>query len=396
MKQRLRLAVLGGCVGFVMAVAPVVPAGADVIRDDEWHLRYLNVAEANDKTRGEGVTVAVVDRGVDRTHDDLAGAVLDPVFVTPQGDGKPEGTEPADGTDPDGHGTALAGAVAGQGHGPGRADGVVGVAPGAKVLPVVLGTPADQLPEPDEIAAGIQLAVAQRAGVILVGYNVAGSERLMQAIRDAQAADAIVVASDGDQPGKAFEPYPAGYDGVFAAVPLSRAGDARVQSSSGRRLGLGVPGFQIMTTNSGNRYRVDDGSASAGLLAGAIALLRSAYPELRTAEIVRRLTLTAVDAGAKGADTEYGLGRLDLVQALTKRLPSPSPSATGSPGATATASSAAQPVAAPRRRSQGPNGWLLGLPLAAVIAGLVAYAGLAERRIRISGPDGIDSVRAQS
>jgi hypothetical protein len=204
------------------------------------------------------------------------------------------------------------------------------------------------------------------------------------------------VAADGDQPGGEFEPYPAAYDGVLAAIPLTRAGDVRVQSTSGRKLGLGVPGFQIMTTNNGNRYRIDDGSASPGILAGAVALLRSAYPGVRSAEIVRRLTLTAVDTGPAGADPENGLGRLDLIQALTRRLPTPSPTPSAgapSPGV----SPSAAPVAAPSTpRSRGPYGWLLGLPLLLVLAGVSAYAGLAERRIRISARNAVDSVGVQS
>ncbi|MER7005167.1 S8 family serine peptidase [Dactylosporangium sp. NPDC000555] len=396
MKQRLALAV---AIGFAVAALPALPARADVIRDAEWHLRYLGVAEANQSSRGEGVTVAIVDRGVDRTHDDLVGAVLDPVFV-----GRGNQPSPTDqpsqgdafGADPDGHGTALAGAIAGHGHGNGRGDGVIGVAPGAKVLPVVLDTPADRRPGPDDLAAGIELAVSHRAAVIVVGYSVAPGDRLAQAIRDALAADAIVVAADGDQPGRQFEPYPAAYDGVLAAIPLTRSGDVRVRSASGRRLGLGVPGFQIMTTNSGNRYRVDDGSASPGLLAGAVALVRSAYPGARADEIVRRLMLTAVDAGPKGVDPEYGLGRLDLVQALTRRLPPPSPSPSVSAPATGVSPVAAPVATPPRPRSRGEYGWLLGLPLLAVIAGLACYAGLAERRIRRLSQDEVDSVGVQS
>jgi subtilisin family serine protease len=400
-RRQRRLAAIA--VGIVAAVAmPALPARADIIRDDEWHLRYLNVAEANQHTRGEGVTVAIVDRGVDRAHDDLAGAVLDPVFVAGRSDESPApapSTGIGTGVDPDGHGTALAGLIAGEGHGENHGDGVIGVAPGAKVLPVVIDTPPDRAPSADELAAGIELAISQRVGVIVVGYSVAGSDKLAQAIRDARDADAMVVAADGDQPSREFEPYPAAYETVLAAVPLSRAGDVRVQSTSGRRLGLGVPGFQIMTTNSGNRYRVDDGSASPGLLAGAIALMRSAYPDARTAEIVRRLTLTAVDAGTKGVDAEYGLGRLDLVQALTKRLPAPSPSPSPQSSAVG-ASPAPAPVPVTTTpappRSRGQFGWLLGLPLLAVIAALVAYAGVGERRIRISAREEVDSVGVQS
>ncbi|MEV6932151.1 S8 family serine peptidase [Dactylosporangium sp. NPDC051485] len=388
MKQRLAAM----AVGLVAAAGPVLlpasPARADVIRDDEWHLRYLAVAEANRQTRGEGVTVAIVDRGVDATHEDLTGSVLDPVYV--------RGTDQRV-ADPDGHGTALAGAIAGHGHGDDQGAGVLGVAPGVKVLPVVVDTPIDRAPSADELADGVELAVEQKARVIVVGYSVAGSDRLAEAIRAARAADAMVVAADGDQPSRDFEPYPAAYEGVLAAVPLSRAGDVRVRSTSGRRLGLGVPGFQIMTTNTGNRYRVDDGSASPGLLAGAVALVRAAYPDATSAQIVRRLTLTAIDAGAKGIDPEYGLGRLDLVQALTRRLPEPSPSP--SPSRTpAGVSQAAAPVAGPPPppRSRGGYGWLLGLPLLAVVLVLAGYAAAAERRIRISGRDEVDSVSVQS
>ncbi|WP_426510152.1 S8 family serine peptidase [Dactylosporangium sp. McL0621] len=398
MKQRLAAVALG----LFAAVVPAGAARADVIRDTEWHLRYLSVAEANGHTRGEGVTVAVIDRGVDRAHADLAGAVLDPVRVTTPGDpgAAPSPSDPpAAGVpeaDPDGHGTALAGIIAGQGHGPEHADGVIGIAPGAKVQPIVLDTPVGRAPTGDELAAGIEAAIAQRTAVIVIGYSVAGSERLLQAVRDAQAADAIIVAADGDQPGRDFEPYPAAYDGVLAAVPLTRTGEVLVSSASGRKLGLGVPGFQIMTTNSGNRYRVDDGSASPGILGAAVALVRAAYPGVKAPEIVRRLTLTAVDAGPAGPDADNGLGRLDLVQALTRRLPSPSPS----PSVRSTSlavSPATTPVAAPSTpRSRGPYGWLLGLPLLAVIAGVGVYAGLAERRIRISARNEVDSVGVQS
>ncbi|MER7275158.1 S8 family serine peptidase [Dactylosporangium sp. NPDC000244] len=404
MKQRLAAVAVGLGLGLVAAVVPGGAARADVIRDDEWHLRYLGVAEANRHSRGEGVTIAVIDRGVDRAHADLAGAVLDPVAVsTPAGAGadatpRPSGPPVAEGTgyDPDGRGTALAGIIAGQGHGADHADGVIGVAPGAKIQPIVLDTPPTREPSADELAAGIEAAIAHRTAVIVIGYSVAGSERLLQAVRDAQAADAIVVAADGDQPGRAFDPYPAAYDGVLAAVPLGRTGEVLVSSTSGRRLGLGVPGAQIMTTNTGNRYRIDDGSASPGILAGAVALVRSAYPGVKAPEIVRRLRLTAADAGVAGPDADYGLGRLDLVQALTRRLPSPSPSPSAG-GSRPGVSPAATPVAAPSSpRSRGPYGWLLGLPLLAVIAGVGVYAGLAERRIRISARNEVDSVGVQS
>ena len=216
-----------------------------------------------------------------------------------------------------------------------------------------------------------------------------GSERLAQAVREAQAADAIIVAADGNRAGEAFEPYPAAYDGVLAAVPLSHDGDVLVTSDSGRKLGFGVPGEEIMTTNTGGGYRVDAGSASAGVLAAVVALVRAAYPKLPADEIVHRLSVTAVDAGLKGVDPAFGVGRVDLVPALTRVIPlahPPKPSAVPSPSVAASASvtaPAAGPVVA---RSRGRLGWLLSLPLIAFIGVLLWYALRTELRLRRSDP----------
>src|SRR5258706_7885893 len=157
---------------------PAAPAYADGIRDDEWHLTSLKVAEAQERTRGDGVVVAVVDSGVDATHPDLAESVLPPVAA--------DGNTDAARFDPDGHGTALAGVIAGQGHGANREHGVLGVAPGAKVLPVVFRAGASpdatgKSVDADQLAAGIEIATRRGAKVICVGYSVAGNERLRQA-----------------------------------------------------------------------------------------------------------------------------------------------------------------------------------------------------------------------
>src|SRR5262249_28323063 len=130
-------------------------------------------------------------------------------------------------------------------------------------------------------------------------------------------------------------------------------------------------------------YRTDAGSASAGILAAAVALVRAAYPDLPADELVHRLAATAVDAGAQGPDSEYGQGRLDLVAALTREVkplppaaPSPSPSRVNpTPSASASPTPAVAAPVAPR----GLGGWLLILPLVAVVGVLAAIAIRAER-----------------
>jgi hypothetical protein len=296
--------------------------------------------------------------------------------------------------DPDGHGTALAGIIAAQGHGANRENGVVGIAPGAKVLPVVFragtgtgtGTGTGETGkavDADQLAAGIDVAVRRGAKVICVGYSVAGNTNLRDAVAAANRAGAIVVAADGNRDSETFPPFPAAYDGVLAAVPLGADGRLLVTSASGRRLGFGVPGENIMTTNTGGGYRVDAGSAAPAILAAAVALVRAGHPDLPADELVHRLAATAVDAGPSGPDADYGQGKLDLVAALTAEVkplhtaaPSPSPTrAAPSPSPSASAGAAAATPVAPR----GLGGWLLMLPLVAVVGVLLGIAIRAER-----------------
>lgn len=368
----------------VAAMIAAPPAFADSVRDAEWHLRYLHVEEAQQHANGDGIVVAVLDSGVDATHPDLTGSVLPGLSAV--------GSDELARFDADGRGTALAGLIVAHGHGTGNADGVVGLAPRAKVLPIVVtggiatGEPSTPTrpaaDDPDAIARGIQLAVRNGAKVICIGRSVPASGALHDAVDAARRSDAVVVAADANnRAGEEFGPYPAGYDGVLAAAPMNRDLTVTVASKSGRALALAVPGVDVVTTNTGDGYRIDAGAVAAGILAGAVALVRSAYPGLPADEILHRLTATAVDAGPAGHDDMYGDGTLDLLAALTKAVPPlhgpsspPTPAPTKSPSAT--------PAATPAGRPRGPLGWLVVLPLLGVIGGLGWYAWRAEKATR--------------
>ncbi len=104
------------------APIPAVAApGADPLRNGQWHLAYLNVAEAHAYSQGDGIIVGVIDTGVDGSHLDLAGSVLPGHDILDDaGNGQ---------KDIDGHGTAMAGLIVAHGR-------TLGIAPKAKILPV--------------------------------------------------------------------------------------------------------------------------------------------------------------------------------------------------------------------------------------------------------------------
>ncbi len=122
------------CVGGGSSRQPLLPlclpapARRTSCRDRSWHLSYLHVVEAHAASTGKGVNVAVVDSGVNAYQPELSGSVLSGIDPGRgmTGNGQQDG---------DGHGTAMATLIAGHGRGPDSRDGILGIAPEAKILP---------------------------------------------------------------------------------------------------------------------------------------------------------------------------------------------------------------------------------------------------------------------
>ena len=207
------------------------PAAADQTRSAQWQLNALDAKDAWKVSTGSGVIVAVLDSGVDAGHPDLAGQVLPGVDLVDGGDGR---------VDPVGHGTTVAGLIAG------RADdnaGVAGIAPGAKILPVRVLDKLNKYDDPAVIAKGMRWAVDHGAKVLNLSLGGAlRSDAIAEALRYAAAHDVVVVACTGNV---ATDPsihevwYPAREPGVVAVAGLSggAAPSAKPTASPSRRVG---------------------------------------------------------------------------------------------------------------------------------------------------------------
>jgi type VII secretion-associated serine protease mycosin len=328
-------AVVAACVIVAAVVVAAPPASADAVRSAQWHLRFLKTTQAHRITQGAGVTVAVLDTGVDAGHPDLAGAVLSGTDVALSPEGRRDGR-----TDLDGHGTSMAGLIAARGRGGSR--GALGIAPKAKILPVrVIESSA---PGTSNAAAGIAWAVAHGAEVISMSF--AGrdpSDDVRVAVEAAQRANVVLVAGVGNRPLSQRVDYPAAYPGVLAVAGVDRRGRHADISVTGPEVQVAAPAVDIVSTDrrGGTGYRRGVGTSDAtAIVAGVAALVRARYPDLPAAEVVHRLTATARDAGAAGRDEQYGFGVIDPMAALTADVP-PMPAATVP--APATTSAAAPP-----------------------------------------------------
>ncbi|MFD0520298.1 type VII secretion-associated serine protease mycosin [Paractinoplanes durhamensis] len=343
------------------------PALADSTRDQQWYLTDLKIAEAHKITKGAGVIVALIDSGVDPKHPDLAGALLPGLDTTESNLAGREGTE-----DTDGHGTGMAGIIAGRGHGAGA--GVLGIAPAAKILPIATGGTGFQ--SSSFMTKAVDFAIKQHAGVINMSFGGADDDTVHDAIRKAQAADIVLVAAAGNDNsiGNTAGQYPGRYPEVLAVGAYGKDRKIASISITGPHVDLVAPGDQIMSTSIFDRgYEVSGGTSDAtAMVSGAAALLRAKYPDMSAAEVVHRLTATADDAGPAGRDDTYGNGLLDVVKALTADV-APLPAAGASAAPSDDAAQAAPPAASDSDDLPEPVGVLVP---ALIVAGVVLLIGV--------------------
>ncbi len=373
------------------------PASADSIFAQEWFLGRLHAEQAWGITKGAGVTVAVLDTGVEATHPDLRGQVLPGVDELPD-NSSPNGWVDTD-TAKNGHGTAMASLIAGTGAN-GSGQGMVGLAPEAKILPVhvVLGNE----PSAAAYARGIEYAIAHGASVInMSGGDGFGDPAEARAVQDAIAHNVIVVAAAGNTGKDANNvTYPVGYPGVLGVGSTDRAGHPAAFSVSGSFVALAAPGDQIVVAANHAGYAKGSGTSdSTALVSAAAALVRAHFPHLTAGQVINRLLRTA-DHPAGGRDQHVGYGIVNPYQALTADIPPGPPGnpllastnnqSTASPAPTITlyTSPSVQP-AAKAGRGRG-VALIAGITVVvlAVIAGVIALALSLTRRARRSRPPG--------
>ncbi|GAA4825435.1 type VII secretion-associated serine protease mycosin [Streptomyces ziwulingensis] len=305
------------------ALVPATAAHADGIRAKQWALDALHTDEVWRTTKGAGVTVAVLDTGVEDDHPDLTGNVLTGKDLVGFGAERGERAWAR-------HGTAMAGIIAGHGHGTGGADGVLGVAPEAKILPVRViledGDPSRATARKTRggaLAEGIRWAADHGADVINLSLGDDSSSAHPEpgedeAIQYALKKNVVVVASAGNGGEKGDHvSYPAAYPGVIAATAVDRYGTRAAFSTRRWYATVSAPGVDVIIADPDHRYYEGWGtSAAAAFVSGSVALLRAARPGLAPAQVKSLLEDTARDAPATGRDDSRGFGFIDPAAAV--------------------------------------------------------------------------------
>ena len=303
------------------AVVPASAASADQVRDAEYWLADYGIQRAWQTTRGAGTTVAVIDTGVDSSVRELQGAVVGGTDVS--GLGSPDGQTPV-GEDPN-HGTLVGSMVAGRGTGSG--DGVIGVAPEADLLSVSVGFGSTAVDSDDQIARAVRWAVDAGADVInmsLTRNTLDWPTSWDDAFLYAMQHDVVVVAAAGNRGSGTTEVgAPATMPGVLTVAGVDRQGTASFDASSqGITIGVAAPSEDLVGVGPGDvHYSWSGTSGATPLVAGIVALVRSAHPELDANDVINRVVATATPKGTTTPDPLYGYGLVDAAAAVTASVP---------------------------------------------------------------------------
>ncbi|HZB31037.1 MAG TPA: S8 family serine peptidase [Streptosporangiaceae bacterium] len=318
--RRLTRSAIAATLALLMAAAVATPGLAAVPgprREQWWFTAWALQNKVWPITQGQGVTVAVIDTGVEARLPDLTGVVLPGTnFDGGGGDGRTD----LDTETPPGHGTAMAALIASQG----RGTGFVGVAPEAKILPIVANSS-------DTLVPGIRYAVDHGAKVISISQvqSARCPEEMQEAVGYAIQRDVVVVAGAGNTGDVGNPSYnPANCAGVLAVggLDLQLRPFAKTQRQS--YVAVSAPATGVGGVLKDGQFHTSEGgtSSATALTAGAVALVRSKYPDLSARDVVKRIMASLRDAGPPGRDDLTGYGAVRPYQALTiGRIPANTP-----------------------------------------------------------------------
>ncbi|MFE5209693.1 S8 family serine peptidase [Streptomyces sp. NPDC056600] len=288
-----RLSAVGAtCGALALTMVGAIPSASAAEAPEGWHLTAMKAREMWKTSTGDGVTVAVIDSGVNPQTPSLKGQVIE--------DGI-SGTAGYKATvDTDGHGTSMAENIAGTGAG----GGIKGLAPGAKILPIRLGIDLSksEKKKAPTVAQAIRAAADSDARIINMSFGAPWiRDEDVAAVRYAYSKGKLLFASVGNDAGKKSPEgknigYPAGYPYVVGVAAVDKASTVGKFSEQGADVDLAAPGLDLSgwCDDTFTRYCPAQGTSYAAAIASAsAALIWSVHPEWTNNQVLNALIETA-------------------------------------------------------------------------------------------------------
>jgi subtilisin family serine protease len=277
---------------------------ADVDAPEAWELF----------TGDTSVTLAIVDSGVQSTHDDLLGRVL-PGWNTN------ENPPNANSEDIHGHGTHVAGIAAATGN---NSYGVAGMNWGVNILPVrcvnSLGSGTETM-----CADAIMWATDNGADIISMSLQYyTGTQTLHDAVQYAYASGVLLIGASGNFQSAGTVAFPARFIECLGVAATNRSDGLYFGSNSGTEVDIAAPGQDVFSLWKDFGFNTMSGTSMATPhVSGLASLMMSINPELTREDIVDLIIATSVDKGDAGWDPQYGHGLINAAAALEAAIPEP-------------------------------------------------------------------------
>ncbi|WP_068547005.1 S8 family serine peptidase [Thalassotalea crassostreae] len=274
-----------------------------------WHLPIMNLPAAWQYSLGEGITVAVLDSGVN-PHTDLSANTLA---------GYNSVSNNTDVTDINGHGTQVAGTIAALSN---NSIGVTSVAWNSKILPVRVSEQSNGYAYWSDVAEGLIWAADNGASIANISYAVSSSSTVTNAAQYFYNNGGLVVASAGNS----GTDLNCNDNPFIITVSATGKSDSKASwSDYGNCVDVSAPGVGIYTTTKSGGYAAVSGTSfSSPLTAAVLALLKSKFSNLSNVELEQLLESTADKTMANGVYSKlYGHGRIDAYAALTSEVEAP-------------------------------------------------------------------------
>ncbi len=348
-------------------------------------LSRLDLDGAWQFTTGAGIVVGVVDSGVNAKHPKLAGAVDSGETVNqPQDEKKKLTVTPGGREDCVGHGTAVAGIIAGRLSA--DDDRVSGIAPAATIWPARIdGISADGTIS--QSSASIARAIKDAANhchVLNLSFTAPPDDGIRDAIAYAVRRGVVVVAAAGNENNGADSTaptYPAAYPGVLAVAAVGADGAPIAQSNGGPWIDIAAPGSPLTAPGPGPKgYATVSGTSFAtAVVSGVAALVLAHSPTLTAAQVEARITATASPPASGRHDNRLGAGIVDPYAALTYDAHGMPTDAGGTTGKGAGSVAVVPPPAPPAAADPLLHKALRWSGIALIGALIIAAAGLATR-----------------
>ncbi|MFE2651753.1 type VII secretion-associated serine protease mycosin [Streptomyces sp. NPDC059346] len=292
--------------GLVLTGVATAPAHAETAREQQWHLDAMHAEKMWRTSTGEGITVAVLDSGVDKNAVDLRGQVLDGIDYSEQ-----KGDEHTDLVE---HGTQMAALIAATGAS-GKDSGTYGLAPDAKILPIRLPYEWERGAGKEggfteKMALAIRFAADSDAKIINISMSGPMSNpKLTAAVNYALGKGKLIFAAVGNSGDLRNETrYPAATPGVVGVAGVDRHAKPYKDSQWGPQVDLAAPAVDVVSAcpNSSQICGGDGTSMATALASASAALLWSQHPDWTNYQVLRVLLQTA-------SGNDKGLSRDDVI-----------------------------------------------------------------------------------